>query len=281
MDNQLKTEKQKYENKYCNNCGKLGHISKYCDKPMTSYGVILYKKIDKKPYLVMVNRKDSICYIDFVRGKYDINNIENIKKLLSRISKDESDKIKNNTFDKLWGELWNTPIIKVQKEYIRSKELFNKLKKGIEIDNNYYNIETILELVKPYYLETEWEFPKGKKKRNETYYDASLRELEEETNINKNDYSIIRNISPFIEELKGEDNVNYKNIYYIGICNNEENLLINKNNLNQINEIKHVKLMSIEESKDKIRDYNISKIELINKIEEFIEKYDLHFEIKN
>ena len=28
----------------CNNCGKMGHISAYCKEPITSYGIILFKK---------------------------------------------------------------------------------------------------------------------------------------------------------------------------------------------------------------------------------------------
>ena len=57
-------------NKYCNNCGKLGHISKNCDKPITSYGVILYNIDENNVHkIIMINRKDSLCYIEFIRGK--------------------------------------------------------------------------------------------------------------------------------------------------------------------------------------------------------------------
>ena len=55
----------------------------------------------------MINRKDSLCYIDFIRGKYKLNNIEYIKKLISRMSNDEINNIKNKTFQDLWINLWN------------------------------------------------------------------------------------------------------------------------------------------------------------------------------
>ena len=49
---------------YCNNCGKLGHMSKECDKPITSYGVLLITKINEIPKIIMIQRKDSLCYIE-------------------------------------------------------------------------------------------------------------------------------------------------------------------------------------------------------------------------
>ena len=52
---------------YCNNCGNYGHLYKNCRHPILGYGVILYNK-DLK--IIMVERKDSLSYIEFMRGKY-------------------------------------------------------------------------------------------------------------------------------------------------------------------------------------------------------------------
>ena len=65
-------DKEKY---LCNNCGVYGHLFYNCKKPITSFGIIcfrinLYNKIE---YL-MVQRKDSLGYVDFLRGKFNINN---------------------------------------------------------------------------------------------------------------------------------------------------------------------------------------------------------------
>ena len=88
--------------------------------------------------------------------------------------------------------------------------LFNKLNK-----NKY--------IVDSKYLESEWEFPKGKKNKNEENYMCAKRELEEETNIGKDDYELVKNISPLVETFKGENDIYYRNIYYIGICKNINN----------------------------------------------------------
>ena len=39
---------------YCNNCGRKGHISKNCNEPITSYGVLLISFIDEEPKIIMI-----------------------------------------------------------------------------------------------------------------------------------------------------------------------------------------------------------------------------------
>ena len=65
----------------CNNCGKASHISKNCQIPITSYGVLLFL-LDKESKIIMIQRKDSLCYIELLRGKYSLHNIDKIKLLL-------------------------------------------------------------------------------------------------------------------------------------------------------------------------------------------------------
>ena len=248
---------------YCNNCGKLGHMSKNCDKPITSYGVLLVTNINEIPKIVMIQRKDSICYIELIRGKYNINDDARLKILFERISAEESDKLKNNNFKKLWNDLWlidDDNNIKYIKEYNQSKLLFNELNKKKYIVNTKY-------------LESEWEFPKGKKNKNEENYICAKRELEEETNIKTEDYELVKNISPLIENFKGENNIYYRNIYYVGICKNINNIKVDTNNRDQLSEIRDVKILTKNEAIDRIRDYNTTKIDTINSIFNFIDKY--------
>lgn len=58
---------------YCNNCGEWGHFYKDCDRPTVSVGIIL---INDSYKCLMVCRKDSIGYVDYMKGYYsDISNI--------------------------------------------------------------------------------------------------------------------------------------------------------------------------------------------------------------
>ena len=64
-------------NVYCNNCGNKGHIYKHCKFPVLSYGIICFTN-DK--YILMIQRKDSINYIEFLRGKYKVDDTKDIIK---------------------------------------------------------------------------------------------------------------------------------------------------------------------------------------------------------
>ena len=55
----------------------------------------------------MVQRKHSLGYMEFIRGKYNINDIENIKYLLEQMTPEELQNINNNNFDYLWNMLWD------------------------------------------------------------------------------------------------------------------------------------------------------------------------------
>ena len=115
---------------YCNNCGKPGHISKDCNQPITSYGVLLFV-LEEEPKIIMIQRKDSLCYIELLRGKYNLYDMEKIKLLMNRTSKKEIENIQTKEFDTLWTELWlikDVKETKYMKEYIQSKQLFEKLK---------------------------------------------------------------------------------------------------------------------------------------------------------
>jgi len=247
----------------CNNCGIKGHISKKCNKPIKSYGVILIHNIQNNPKIIMVNRKDSICYIELVMGKYNINNHTQLISLFERITKEEYIKLNNDLFKNIWMNLWFVDSINNIKEYKKHLGFFIKLKKIIKQYEIY-----------PKYDMTEWEIPKGRKNLNETYLEASIRELEEETNIQKEDYEIITNIKPYRELFVGENLVTYENLYYVGICKHINNIKINKHNRHQIIEVKKVELLNELESINNIRDYNYEKKEVIKKVFEFIKNYN-------
>ena len=153
------------------------------------------------------------------------------------------------------------------------KRLYYSLKENKELDY-YINNNTFV------YEDSEWEFPKGKKNRGEKNFKCAMRELEEETNIKNTDYELIENISPIIETFLGENNVKYRNIYYIGICNNTENINIDSNNMDQINEIRDIKIVNKKEAVDLIREYNTTKYKILDYIFDFVEKYKNDFILK-
>lgn len=267
---------------YCNNCGNYGHLYKNCRHPILSYGIILYHKCKEtnEIKIVMIERKDSLSYIEFLRGKYSsIYNLDYLKLLFSRMSSTEIERICNNDFDTLWNDLWihtETINYRIKKEYIKSKNSFNNIKKGYKIKDKLINFEYMSNLVENKYTLNEWEIPKGRRNELETNKECAIREFKEETNINESYFNIINNMIPIIEEYQGINKVRYKHIYYIGEANEEYDLKIDMKNKDQYTEIKDIKWLNEVEAYEKIRDYDVKKKKIIKDFFDFIKNHNVH-----
>ena len=255
--------KKDYKNIRCCNCNQLGHIVKFCTHPITSYGIVLYrynKDINKLEYL-LICRKHSIGYIEFIRGNYNINNVDYLVKIFKTMTVKEVQNIQEKKFNELWQELWNHKN-KYNNEYKQSKKKFYNLK------NNKYAI-SISELIKKtkQYNVPEWGFPKGRKNINENNIDAAMREMYEETNISSDSYTI-KNLNGktviFNEEYNAFNNKTYKLIYYIAAVSGKQpeghtQTIQQQFNRYQKNEISKLGFYTLEESIDMIRPYYTEK----------------------
>ena len=90
----------------CNNCGQIGHVYKNCFMPRISVGFILYMQCRRSTYFLQIQRKDTIGFIDFVRGKYKLNDVPYIIKLISIMTHIEQKNLLMKTFDELWNIIW-------------------------------------------------------------------------------------------------------------------------------------------------------------------------------
>ena len=100
---------------YCNNCGDKGHVFRSCSDPVISCGVLLLRGINEPLTLpvnprtvsvLMVRRKDSMSYMEFIRGKYDVTDTAYIKRQISNMTELEQKLIVTEKFETLWGKLW-------------------------------------------------------------------------------------------------------------------------------------------------------------------------------
>jgi len=281
---------------YCSNCGKYGHNLKKCEEPITSLGVISvkfdnmiinddnFKKFLSSRYLeidnynfshidninrldifkknikfLMIQRKHSLSYIEFIRGKYSLENIEHISNLFKNMCSSEINDIKNYDFDNLWNNLWKkTSKSKAfQKEYKNSKDLFNKLTEH----QNYNDLINI----KPKYDTPEWGFPKGRRNLFEKNLDCALREFEEETSIPIEKINILNKVNCVSEQYTGSNSLNYRHIYYLSYV--DSNLIKNDIINDYTNyEVSKIGWFSWEEAIELIRDYYTEKIKVVNQI---------------
>jgi len=195
---------------YCNNCGNKGHIFKTCKDPVTSCGILLIRGINDPPVsILMVKRKDSMAYMEFIRGKYDPSNSEYIQRLMANMTTHEQNQIVTETFDSLWTKLWGAGRDTQSTEYYLAKEYFNVIDR-----------KSLIERSPTMFTEPEWGFPKGRRSKGETDLECAVREFWEETNIPADAYRVVPNVL-FTEIFTGTNGVNYKHIYFVAFLKNK------------------------------------------------------------
>ena len=100
-------KKQFFRPQTCRNCGYNGHLYKDCIHPIMSYGVICYKIEDNQIKYIMIQRKDSLSFMEFIRGKYSVNREEYIEELINNMTENEKELICSGEFDKIWNYAWS------------------------------------------------------------------------------------------------------------------------------------------------------------------------------
>ena len=129
---------------FCNNCGKNGHLFHQCKNPITSIGIIAFKNTSEGIKYLIIRRKDSLGYIDFMRGKYPIGNKSYLLNILHEMTIEERSNLLIKSFEELWGGLWGENIgIQYRTEERVSKEKFNNLKSGFSFLNDELYIRII------------------------------------------------------------------------------------------------------------------------------------------
>ena len=290
------------KNIYCINCGMIGHYYKNCLEPITSYGLIDIKidnlfeddkskvenihkinninvvdipginyqdNIYKFRYyrdnikFLLIRRKHTLGYIEFIRGHYKVDNIDGIIYLFKQMIKNEIENINKNTFDDLWKELWGKEINNKDIEYKKSKSKFEKLRLG---DDDILSLEFYITNIKPQWDFPEWGFPKGRRNNKENDLECAQREFIEETGIQNKDYNIIDTINPLIENFIGTNGIKYRHIYYVCLSNKND---IDLSNF-QFDEIGDIGWYSYSDIIRLIRPYHTKRIKIISELYMYI-----------
>lgn len=261
---------------FCNNCGNNGHIFYQCKQPITSVGIIVYRiNNEGNPEYLLIRRKDTIGYVEFMRGKYNIYSKMYILNIISEMTNDEKHRLLTHTFDSLWTKLWGNDInSQYRSEEKISREKFESLKNGIVINKDDYSLETLINEATTIcqWEETEWGFPKGRHNNQEKDLSCALREFEEETGISRASINIIHNVLPFEEIFTGSNYKSYKHKYYVAYMKNETDVL----NSYQHTEVSKMEWKSYEEAIQLIRSYNLEKKEVLTRVEIMLNKYKLY-----
>ena len=257
----------------CNNCGKQGHMFHQCKLPIISYGIILFRSSTEGIQFLMIRRKDSFGYIDFIRGKYSPYNVHQLQTMINEMSISEKNRILTNSFEQLWKDMWgDTSNSQFKSEEIASSKKFAQIKDGISINNEFIQLKEIVEKSNTQWSETEWEFPKGRRNSKEKDLECALREFEEETGISTSKIKIIENILPFEEIFIGTNHKSYKHKYFLAYMNE---VVEHLNNF-QISEVSKLEWKNIDKCLEDIRPYNLEKKKLITNINKVLQEYRLY-----
>ena len=259
---------------FCNNCGKHGHLFHQCKNPITSIGIIVYnsQNINNIKNL-LIRRKDSLGYVDFMRGKYPLLNKRYLLNIINEMTNDEKEKLKYYDFNYLWNELWGDFVGNQYKnEEKTSREKFFLLKNGIKNKNISYTLDSLINESDKSWDEPEWGFAKGRRNYQEKDLNCALREFEEETGIDKNKIKLVQNLLPFEEIFTGSNFKSYKHKYYLAYMEKDDNMSFNF----QKSEVSKVDWFSIKECITNIRNYNLEKINIIKNVNYILNNYSFY-----
>jgi 8-oxo-dGTP pyrophosphatase MutT (NUDIX family) len=244
-----------------------------CKLPITSYGIILFRPSDQGIQYLMIRRKDSFGYIDLIRGKYSSYNVEQIQKSVDEMSLCEKERLKTESFENLWKLLWGENNgIQYRGEEVASSKKFDIIKNGIQINTEKITLDDIIQNSKTSWIETEWEFPKGRRNFQEKDLECALREFEEETGYCSKKIRVVDNLLPFEEIFIGSNHKSYKHKYFLAYMNETVDLLQNY----QKTEVSKLQWKTIDECLESIRPYNLEKKQIITNINKVLQEYRLY-----
>lgn len=251
-----------YKRIICLNCNVAGHTFKNCNRPVKSYGIIAYKVINDSIKFLLIQRKDSIGFTDFIRGRYKTLkkvDMQKVKNLIEEMTDEEKLKILTENFDKIWDDLW---IDHTSNIYINEKE---KAKKSF----NQIDINIIKDSIPSRYKSTEYGFPKGRRSAQEHEFSCAIREFKEETGLSDEDFKICVNFNPVSENFIGSDNTKYTHIYYLAEIIKEVDLSVTTKNYD---EVKKVVLCEYKDAYKLFRNYDSQKKFTLSKVNDFLIK---------
>jgi len=257
---------------FCNNCNRNNHVYNNCRAPITSIGVIAFRCGETGPEFLMIRRRDSFGFVDFIRGKYSLNDEAYIQRIIDEMTMAEKANLMRLTFDQLWRLLWGeyTRGSQYKNEEHVSFEKYRQVLGGIRTkDGRVKTLQQFIDESATRWTETEWGFPKGRRNYNEKDLPCALRECLEETGYDITADNVIQNIAPFEEIFMGSDMKCYKQKYFLAMVDLDKK----PKKAHDIMEVGLMKWMSFEECIHAVRPYNLEKIGIVRKINNILSRY--------
>ena len=270
---------------FCTNCGGNGHVFRTCIAPVTSHGVIMVRSVtdlniensltsssslvtgleNEKLQFLLIQRRDSLGFIELIRGRYKSNDLDYIRLHLGGITKEEQLRYRDGPFDVLWNSMWGLNNSHLYKnEFENAKAKWHLIHTGIADDTGkVWTIDDLIATANPPKETPEWGFPKGRRDAQESDYVCAMREMEEETGVLEKEVICINNIEPIVESFFGSNHVHYCHKYFIVWVPSTIDIKFNSENDHMRREIGDIQWFSIDDALNRIRSENIEKKEAL------------------
>ena len=103
------------------------------------------KDTEKNVRFLMIRRKNTFGYIDFIRGKYSPFNKEHLQNIINQMSIKEKNDILNESFSTLWKKMWGeTANTQHKNEEMSSSKKIDLIKNGVIINDVNVTLEEII-----------------------------------------------------------------------------------------------------------------------------------------
>jgi len=229
------------------------------------------------PQVLMIQRKDSLGFMDIMRGKYKVNEPAYIRKQIRGMTKLERDNLEKMDFEDMWHLLWGSDAESSERyahDRIVSRQKLAELRAGIELPSGEkYNLSDLLRQEPVLYDTPEWGFPKGRREPRETDIQCAFRELEEETSITEHEILKVTNVSPLIEQFYGSNGIHYRHSYFLAQYVGERQISFDALNSEMTREIGKLAWKNEEDAFKILRPENKEKHTVLRQVFGLLGKY--------
>jgi 8-oxo-dGTP pyrophosphatase MutT (NUDIX family) len=245
-------------------------------KPIVSYGCIAFRVVGEwrqaaeivggdtrvipQIEYLMIQRRDSIGFVEFMRGKYNPTDTDYVRCQLEGMTREEQRRLVETPFDDLWSELWGLPQEGFHAYRNEKEQARQKLE---ELRSNRPSLQSLIDAIPVIHDTPEWGFPKGRRDSYESEYACAMREFKEETNLSEKDVYPVRNLDPISEVFTGTNSVQYCHKYFMvyvppavahGVAMVPESV-----NKDMAREVGDIRWFSLEGALERIRPLHVEK----------------------
>jgi 8-oxo-dGTP pyrophosphatase MutT (NUDIX family) len=272
----------------CSNCAAGGHTFRDCPEPVTSFGVIAFRyprlgpaaqghllaetaaalaaaagaaaPQPPQPQFLLIRRKDSLGYVELLRGRYDARDPAYVLDLLDKCTLAERARLlePGASFDALWLALWSH---QATRQYRQERDAAHAKFERLRGDAGPAGLAALARRCTTAWLEPEWGLPKGRRNPHEREVACALREFAEEAGVPPRRVVLARcGAAPIwlTEAYTGSNGVRYKHRYALARCDADEPATLHDNAV-QRREVSAVRWAGIADAAALLRPYHAEK----------------------